>query len=148
MNNLLFNPSCCETINHSKIKLEENNIKVIFDNISNEDFIKIKIDGCEITDNNIKKADYLLQKQQVGQIIIELKGQDISRAVAQIESTIPYVKARSDLKIVALIVYGKSPEYYNDKVKTKLVEDFRKKNKVTLDIKKSSNENLNFDGYF
>lgn len=48
--------------------------------------IRIHVDGCEINDSGIR-CDYLLIAKEI-EMYIELKGQDISHAIRQIERTI------------------------------------------------------------
>jgi hypothetical protein len=46
--------------NRGNIVCEENRTKITFRNANRKIVEKIRIDGCVITDNNIKKCDYLL----------------------------------------------------------------------------------------
>jgi hypothetical protein len=87
-------------------------IKITFDNKTKEEYVKIKIDGGVIKNSEDKKADYLLQKTNCGQIIIELKGKNLETAAKQIASTFNFLKNKTkyDNKTAILIVAKKSPK--------------------------------------
>jgi len=50
----------------------------------------IHFDGCVVF--NKTAADYIIEKDSVGRIIVELKGSDIKKAVEQVAATIRYLK--------------------------------------------------------
>ena len=119
---------CEETVKHSILKFEDEKpkdpkakVKSVFyiDNRKKHREIKRKkVDGCSITDETIKKCDWLAtvegmennEKSKVklqAEIFIELKGEDINEAAKQLTSTIDNlpkdkdkVKAKEKLGVV------------------------------------------------
>lgn len=88
----------CRTNSSQKIfTFEENKSKLTLENVDQVDSVKIIVDGCEINDNSIR-CDYMLLAKEK-EFYIELKGQDLMHAVAQIKSTIkqlsPDLRARN-----------------------------------------------------
>ena len=57
---------------------------------------RIEVDGCEINDNSLR-CDYLLLAKGF-EFYIELKGQNISHAILQIQSTILRLSKNTNLK--------------------------------------------------
>lgn len=81
---------CCEIINYPRIVCEEKKSKITFLNPNKIEIQKITVDGCQITDHNKPKCDYLLiHNETEKEYYIELKGHDIKRGLEQIEATIP-----------------------------------------------------------
>lgn len=79
------NLGCC--IN-SKVASEKGKS---FEINSNENFTKLKIDGCIIDDVNIKKCDFgFVRISNNDFYFVELKGKDIEKAYNQLVSTINY----------------------------------------------------------
>lgn len=64
----------------------ENGKKFVFRNPTNKTVCRVRVDNCLITDKSIKKCDYLFQIDSKF-YLVELKGQSIDNAVAQILST-------------------------------------------------------------
>jgi uncharacterized protein YjbI with pentapeptide repeats len=85
---ILANTACC-----SKSKVASENGKR-FEIISQEDFTKIRIDGCLITSHNIEKCDFGFVRHTNKQFyFVELKGKEIQKAYNQIIATINYFNA-------------------------------------------------------
>jgi len=79
------NPSCCV-----KSKAASENGKR-FEINSNEDFTRIKIDGCLITLQNVEKCDFgFVRHSNDDFYFVELKGKEIEKAYKQILTTIDY----------------------------------------------------------
>jgi len=78
---------CRVTTRDKLIVCEENKRKITFVNSDETEVEKVKVDGCEITDNNVNKCDYLVIKNAIERYV-ELKGGDIRHAIKQISSTI------------------------------------------------------------
>ncbi len=67
-----------------------------FENPSGKCVCQIKIDGCIIADQKVKKCDYLFltcDKTEKSAFFVELKGADSKQAMAQILSTVQQVKS-------------------------------------------------------
>src|SRR3954451_9375532 len=88
----------------SKIKVDELGRSAVFLNGKREKFIKIRVDGCVV--KNSLAADWVLSKERVGDIIIELKGKDVDHGTRQITATAEFWTAKKFRKgkIAALIV--------------------------------------------
>jgi hypothetical protein len=63
--------------------------EIVRKNNVSELICRIRIDGCLLTDNNIKKCDWLfvLEKSKV-MIFVECKGENVLDAIEQLKSTI------------------------------------------------------------
>jgi hypothetical protein len=64
------------------IVCEENRAKITFRNANRKTVEKIRIDGCVINDNNLKKCDYLLLCAEIKKaVFVELKGNKVMIAI-------------------------------------------------------------------
>lgn len=117
---------CVKSTTDSKIKISADGKSIIFENPTKEEFRKVQIDGCEITEG--MRADYLLQKPGVGQIIIEFKGGDIVHAARQILATAEHLKTHASeyKKIAGLVVCNQYPGGANTQFQ-RCMQEFRKK---------------------
>ncbi|THD32283.1 hypothetical protein [uncultured Flavobacterium sp.] len=78
-------PVCC-----SKSKVASENGKR-FEINSNEDFTRIRIDGCLIASQNVEKCDFgFVRHSNDDFYFVELKGKEIEKAYNQILNTIDY----------------------------------------------------------
>ena len=68
-------------------KVEENGRKAIFLNPENAPIKKVRIDGCLIV-GDTRRADFIVSKPGVVDVIVELKGKDIYHAKDQIVATL------------------------------------------------------------
>jgi hypothetical protein len=101
---------CVEPVTHSKVKVEENGRKAVFLNPDNLLVKKVTVDGCLSKDAGLK-ADYIVSKPGVVDVIVELKGQDVPHAKDQIIATLLMWRTHPPFssKIAALIVCSRSP---------------------------------------
>jgi hypothetical protein len=68
---------------------EEKRSKITFHNAGGETVEKIRVDGCVIPDNTVKKCDYLLLCAKIEKaILVELKGKDVETAIEQLSATL------------------------------------------------------------
>ncbi|WP_152980522.1 hypothetical protein [Stenotrophomonas ginsengisoli] len=94
----------------SNVKVEENGRSAAFLNPDRLRFFRIKFDGGIV--KNTIGADFVVVKDGVGSVVVELKGTDIEHAVDQIDATIGYVKSckapasNGKIEISALPVAG------------------------------------------
>jgi len=104
---------CITPTTDSKIKVEESGRSAVFINNERKQFFKIRIDGCEVKTGI--RADYVVRKNGVGQVIIELKGTDIAHAAQQIMSTAQYLISQKEehKKTAGLIVCRQVPSGAN-----------------------------------
>jgi hypothetical protein len=71
------------------IVCEEKRTKITFHNSTGETVAKIRIDGCVITDNAVKKCDYLLLCAKIKKaVFVELKGNKVATAIEQLSATL------------------------------------------------------------
>jgi len=100
---------CVETATDSKPKVEENGRKAIFLNPDRAEIKKVQIDGCLVTSG--PRADYVVARPNVLDVIVELKGRDIYHARDQIIATLPFWRnfPPFSLNVAGLIVCSKSP---------------------------------------
>lgn len=91
----------------SLIAVKENKRKAVFANPQRTEIHVIQIDDGMITQG--QRADYVVAKPQTIDVIVELKGSDVSKAIEQIRATLPLWRRNSlcGKKQAALIVRGK-----------------------------------------
>lgn len=101
---------CIEPVHHSKVKVEEEGRKAVFLNPGNALVKKVIVDGCLMRHGGLK-ADYILSKPGLIDVIIELKGKDVPHARDQILATLRFWQAHPPFspKVGALIVCSRSP---------------------------------------
>jgi hypothetical protein len=101
---------CVEAVRHSKVKVEEQGRKAVFLNPDQALIKKVHVDGCLMTGTG-PKADYIVSKPGVVDVIVELKGKDVPHARDQIVATLPVWRAHPPFssKIAGLIVCSRSP---------------------------------------
>jgi hypothetical protein len=99
----------CRTTSKNKIfKFKENRSELTLVNTDQVDSIHVVVDGCEITDNGMK-CDYLHIAKGI-EIYIELKGQDLTRAIKQIERTMAILSANVQKQPkISYIICTRSP---------------------------------------
>ena len=118
LRNLLNGDAACFSNSISAI---ENGKKFIFKNPNRKTICKVHVDNCLITDQTIKKCDFLFSIQEDNKYyLVELKGKAIDVAIEQIVSTFDIV----NLKIKAtaqnytgIIVSSAVPKAANQKFK-------------------------------
>jgi hypothetical protein len=125
-----------EVLTDSKIKVEENGRVAIFDNSEKRRFHRTRVDGGVI--KNKSGADYVVTKEKVGSVVVELKGVDIEHAVSQIGATILLLKEcmslskpkSTEMPVAGLIICSKYPKA--DTAYQKKVKNFVAKHKVPI----------------
>lgn len=76
---------CRSATTVSKIKVEELGRKATFQNGPRETFWSTQVDGCLVV--NSVAADYVVSKEGVGDVVVELKGKDVRHGTEQIFAT-------------------------------------------------------------
>ena len=107
------NPSlrnCTQEVNDSKITIRRDGRRATFDNSERAAIKCVDLD-CWMPSDQRVKADYILSKPGVADVIVELKGKDIEHAIEQIVSTLNLWKAAPPFspKIGGLIVFTRCP---------------------------------------
>jgi hypothetical protein len=126
-----------DCIESNKTVAEEHKRKFVIESSKNDPCCRIRVDGCLIKDMKMEKCDFWFHHcSESSNVFVELKGQNIKKAYAQILSTLKWVKPKIDLlkdTCHAAIVVSKSPlsspEIQNLKI------DFKKKYGNRLEIK-------------
>lgn len=112
---------CSLVKSDSKIKVEENGRKAVFNNIERQDFTVSEVDGCLITDG--PRADYLVSKNGSTSVLVELKGRNVEHACDQLFASLEHDNVQNLLegKLGLLIICRKFPRFdtYVAKAKTK-----------------------------
>ena len=77
---------------------EENDKKFKLLNRSKKSICRVKVDDCLIKDQNTKKCDFLFKVCEDEQyLLVELKGSDVQKAIAQIIATFEHINAKLNL---------------------------------------------------
>jgi len=79
---------CQQILTDSRIKVEESGRKAIFLNAGREEYIRTQIDGCLL--NGARACDWAVSKPDLGDVLVELKGVNVSHAIDQLEAGAHY----------------------------------------------------------
>jgi hypothetical protein len=137
---------CTTEKNDSKIRVEANTRKAIFHN-SDRAEIKIVDVDCWLGTDVTLKADYIVSKPGVVDVVVELKGKDIHHAVRQIVATFTRWKDAPPFssKIGGLIVFTRSPKRSAaiDDMKKRLLKDHG----IWLEMNKNNQTEYRFETF-
>jgi hypothetical protein len=102
--------ACTEELNDSRITVRRDGRRATFDNAERTIIKRIDVD-CWIPSTASVKADYILSKPAVVDVIVELKGKDIAHAVGQITATLVEWRKAPPFsnKIGGLIIFTRCP---------------------------------------
>lgn len=102
--------ACTEESTDSKVTMKRDGRRATFNN-SERTLIKCIDLDCWLAPSGSARADYILSKPGVVDVIVELKGKDIAHAAGQIVATLGKWKTAPPLsrKIGALIVFSHCP---------------------------------------
>ncbi|MGI6456187.1 MAG: hypothetical protein ACOX5R_11290 [bacterium] len=101
-------PQHCETTtNVPRISLRDRKSRseAVFRNPNRQQIRKIEIDGCVITENELRKCDYLIIAPDQIERYVELKGSDIIAAIEQLKGTMEYLYGGHNKKQTEKISY-------------------------------------------
>ena len=76
---------CRKRMRVPRISVRERKQRAIFVNEDKALFIITRVDGC--VTHNETAADWVVSKENVGDVVIELKGRDVDHAVQQVRAT-------------------------------------------------------------
>lgn len=100
--------NCRKTSKNKVFTFKENRSLLTLLNKDEVSSITIKVDGCEINDDGIK-CDFLHIAKEI-EMYIELKGQDLTHAMNQIERTIGLLSLdKKKQKKISYIICTRSP---------------------------------------
>ena len=99
---------CIEYSHETSLHIAEHGIGATFLNPRRRQLRKVRYDGCYNRTTGRGQADYIVGFHGSVDVIVELKGSDLKRALVQIEDTFDSWKQESIRfpQIVCLIVYG------------------------------------------
>jgi hypothetical protein len=119
--------TCTKMVNHSKIKVEENKRKAIFNNPLNELYEVSIVDGCLVKEGI--RCDSLVTKKDCLSVLIELKGTNVQHACNQLFAAVshPNVNPLIDKKVGFLVICSKYPKFdtFVRKAKDRAAKQFR-----------------------
>ena len=131
-NDLFRNNECkefCDTRKTIVVKDSGNKQEYRVTNENGKEICKIKVDGCLIKDG--ERCDYLiLTCEDKSAFFVELKGHDLQKAIAQVDSSITKLKNEiKEFKIYARIVLNRNPTPdINSSVEIKLKKRLKQQN--------------------
>lgn len=99
------------TSTDSKIKVAENGKQAIFINHERKVFYIVRVDGSLL--KNQVASDFVVSKEDVGDVVIELKGMDVDHAVEQVLATAQHWSENGyrNGAIAGLIVCSRKPSF-------------------------------------
>jgi hypothetical protein len=102
--------ACTEELNHFKITVKRDGRRATFINAERALIKCVDLDAW-LSVAGTARADYIVAKPQVADVIIELKGKDITYAAEQIVATLNKWKAAPPFskKIGGLVVFSRCP---------------------------------------
>lgn len=102
--------ACTESLRNSKVTVKRGGRRATFDNGKHAAIQCVDLD-CWLPANEAR-ADYVLAKPGVADVIVELKGKDIDHAARQIVATLGAWKQAPPFseKVGGLIVFTRSPK--------------------------------------
>lgn len=101
---------CTVKLKNSKVVVEQNKRKATFLNKERKSIFVTEVDGCLC--RNEVAADFVVEKEGSGVIVVELKGRDVPHGVQQVEATAKYwVANRGASKVAGLVVCRQRPSY-------------------------------------
>lgn len=111
--------SCTKSVNHSRIKVEENKKKAIFINEEKSEFRVSQVDGCLIKHGI--RCDNLVSKAGTASVLVELKGVDVGHACEQLFNSVTHenVQPLLESKVGFLIICSRSPRFDGFVIKAK-----------------------------
>lgn len=125
--------ACKETDSRSKFVFQEKGRKLTLVNSKKIESTKIKIDGCHLKNNTA--CDFMLVTANYD-FYIELKGQDVSKALGQVIETIEVVGKGSKRNRKAFVICSKVPQLDTSiQMKKKTL-----KNKYACDLEIATNQ--------
>lgn len=101
---------CCRKSKDSNIKVSDaRSTSAVFVNAEKTPHTLIQFDGCVIS--GTLACDWIVEKDRVGRIAVELKGADVDHAARQIEESLQFLQDNemSDLPVAGLIVCTRYP---------------------------------------
>jgi hypothetical protein len=141
----LVEHECITYSDRTSIHVSENGVGATFRNPRRKLVRAVRYDGCYHTALDARCADYIVGVQAIGDVILELKGSDLDRAVSQVGGTL--IEWRTDPMhfepIACLIVFGSRIPRITTRSAV-FEREFFQDNRVLLWIRESGSEKFNF----
>ena len=119
---------CTDNSSDSRIKISECGRQAVFLNATRKAFRIVRADACLYT--GVEAADWIVCGPE-GDVIVELKGCDVSHALDQVVNTMRMWRKDRDVaaKMVGLIVCSRVPRFDSkiQRAKLTVAKDFRTK---------------------
>lgn len=137
---------CIEALRHTKIKVQAKGRVALFANPAQEEVKKLDVD-CWLAAQSVTRADFVLTKPRIVDVIVELKGKEIAHAAEQILATHAYWKRMEGRapKTGALIVFTRSP--LSSAAHADLKKRFLTEHKIWLEMGKNSTKEYRFETF-
>ncbi len=137
---------CTASHNESKVKVEARGRRAVFSNSERASILVIDVD-CWLSEVEGIKADHVLVKSEIVDVVVELKGSDISHAVQQILATADSWRRASGNQgmMGGLVVCTHSPQNSASLANTKL--RVRLKNRIHLEVDKNGKTEYRFENF-
>ena len=138
--------SCTETRTDSKIRVESHSQKAVFDNSDRAEIRIIDVD-CWLAAETGPRADRIVSKPDVVDIVVELKGKNIRHALDQISATCQRWRAArsSHKRMGGLVVFSRSPDNSADIADSKA--RFLKTHNIRLQLNKNNQTEYRFEKF-
>jgi len=90
---------CIESLRHSKIKVHDQgtNVSAVFLNPEKRVVQRVRMDGC-LAPPQQAAADFLVSMPGIVDVIVELKGTDLRKALDQVGATIDFLQQRKNIQ--------------------------------------------------
>jgi 2C-methyl-D-erythritol 2,4-cyclodiphosphate synthase len=126
------------TTTDSRVRVRENGRQAIFVNVERNVYYVVKVDGQVV--KNALASDFVLTKKDVGNLVIELKGMDVSHAVEQVFATAQLWQDKGYRigQVAALVVCSRKPSF--DTKIQRFKANFAKKFKGPLHVVSRNDE--------
>ena len=137
---------CKRATTETRPKVEAKARKAVFDNAVHANIQIIDVD-CWITGSVSLKADYIVIKPQVVDIVVELKGSDIRHAIKQVVVTTEQWRSAtgSSGMVGGLVICTHSPE--NSASLANHKKKLRDKNRIHLEVDKNGKKEYQFETF-
>ncbi len=136
---------CIKGARVSKPKVEEHGRKAVFVNPDRGEVKIVRVDGCLVTDAS-PRADYIVSKPAVIDVIVELKGKDIFHARDQIMATLLVWKSHPPFShhVGGLIICSRSPASSSD---LQIIKRKARNRGIPLVIEESGRREYSFNAF-
>ena len=136
---------CIEFSNATSLHISEHGVGATFLNPRRRQLRKVRYDGCYNRTTGLGQADYIVGFHRSVDVIVEVKGSDLKRALVQIEDTLEFWEQEPIRfpQIVCLIVFGHTFPRMNSRLGV-LEREFLLAHGTFLWLRESGSEKFRF----